>query len=656
MSPLPFKHTYWSLFKKGLQGDDNLFKAIISTIFHNPFIMFLVMITIISSSVTVHLSKMIPKLETLSSVDAILILTGICFIPYIVRFTKQFGFTRINNVDMHICKEIKKYINHTVRNPPQDKYKLYQDTNDLPQRFQYEQRINWSYQNVVNEIVNMTTQTIKTLILMFYMCVGNAWILLIIIPGYAIIYKFVLPKMTLKEKDRPDMRDKYAQAHGSHVMDDWDDVNPAGVLEEYRYVDASLDIITAWNPIRLKRRFRDILFELSQDSISYCLMIYFVTVKDWGSLILILFNRSTLFELMNIYTRMIKKEQEADETLGGTFKFLDRCYGIEPEKKEPESDDVVIDITEEALLLPSDTIPSDQTEGSTWYNIRQNSPDDVVDITIFELNYEFTKPRWENNIKIDSPASLHLPKVNIPITPGVVLIDGQKGCGKSILASIFAGEGCDGNVCEYVQVTHRSGKVRVLDNEFTDLKKERYYICQDTAAYMVYGGSIKITPEKLFPGMDIYQIRDMLDSFGVGNKTPASIKDTFPKKLSGGERQTIAVASCLARALQNIPQFIIGDELGKALDQASAIGMIDWLLDNYQGTLFLITHHDKLKNYLMGKPLVLNKKDDAKLVSYFVKRGVNIVDHGKQVLVTGEKKIIQKFTFEGEFETEVVVE
>lgn len=67
-----------------------------------------------------------------------------------------------------------------------------------------------------------------------------------------------------------------------------------------------------------------------------------------------------------------------------------------------------------------------------------------------------------------------------------------------------------------------------------------------------------------------------------------------PSKLSGGQRQKVAIA----RALINDPKVIFGDELTAALDHASAEKVMNVLNDYKKNSLIIIVTHDKtiLKN------------------------------------------------------------
>lgn len=67
---------------------------------------------------------------------------------------------------------------------------------------------------------------------------------------------------------------------------------------------------------------------------------------------------------------------------------------------------------------------------------------------------------------------------------------------------------------------------------------------------------------------------------------PISYLQQSPEKLSGGEKQRIA----LIRALQLKPEVLLLDEISSALDQSTSGIISDCIFNNYQGTVIAISH------------------------------------------------------------------
>lgn len=80
-------------------------------------------------------------------------------------------------------------------------------------------------------------------------------------------------------------------------------------------------------------------------------------------------------------------------------------------------------------------------------------------------------------------------------------------------------------------------------------------------------------------------VPQILDIVGLG-----AMMDKFPKQLSGGEQQKVA----LARALIHKPVVILADEPTGNLDSASSVEIVELLLKiNELGTTILLASHDK---------------------------------------------------------------
>jgi cell division transport system ATP-binding protein len=105
-----------------------------------------------------------------------------------------------------------------------------------------------------------------------------------------------------------------------------------------------------------------------------------------------------------------------------------------------------------------------------------------------------------------------------------------------------------------------------------------------------------------------------LDIVGLGDKL-----EMYPRQLSGGEQQKVA----LARALINSPQMIIADEPTGNLDPISTWDIIQLLLKiNTLGTTILLaTHNRGIVDKINRRVLVMGK---GKLVNDIKKGGYAI--------------------------------
>lgn len=199
-----------------------------------------------------------------------------------------------------------------------------------------------------------------------------------------------------------------------------------------------------------------------------------------------------------------------------------------------------------------------------------------------------------------------LKDINLEIRKGeFIAVVGPSGCGKSTLLHVMAGleQPTSGRVLlDGVDVTLISErdlpKVRAQKIGFVF---QAFLLIEDLTAYenveAVLWPSVDHTKEKQ-EAMTLEVLRevDMLER-----------RDHFPRQMSGGEQQRIAIA----RALVNNPPVLFCDEPTGNLDSKTGetiMKFISKLAKEKNMTVVLVTHNDELTKYA-GK--VLNMRDGA---------------------------------------------
>jgi putative ABC transport system ATP-binding protein len=165
-----------------------------------------------------------------------------------------------------------------------------------------------------------------------------------------------------------------------------------------------------------------------------------------------------------------------------------------------------------------------------------------------------------------------------------VAIIGQSGCGKSTLLSLLGSLD-----------SPTDGQLKYRGNSIPDMV--------DHAAYRAHEIGFVFQSFHLLPTFTVIEnvqipmfegnlsrserrkrAAELLESVGLGHRL-----DHFPSELSGGERQRVAIA----RGLANKPSVVLADEPTGNLDSASAVQIIDLLLELHGKlgvTLVLVTH------------------------------------------------------------------
>ena len=176
---------------------------------------------------------------------------------------------------------------------------------------------------------------------------------------------------------------------------------------------------------------------------------------------------------------------------------------------------------------------------------------------------------------------------------------GPSGCGKSTLLYLIAG---------FLDVT--GGRIEVGDDPIEGPGTDRGVVFQDYALFpwktvlenVTYGLSESGVPkdERRETALEFI---DMMDLSGF--------EDSYPKELSGGMKQRVA----LARTLAYDPKILLMDEPFGALDQPLREALQDHLLDIWEDigkTVIFITHDVEEAVYLSERVMVMTRHPGTK--------------------------------------------
>ena len=195
-----------------------------------------------------------------------------------------------------------------------------------------------------------------------------------------------------------------------------------------------------------------------------------------------------------------------------------------------------------------------------------------------------------------------LDNINLDIAEGeFISIVGQSGAGKSTLLSlIYAGDRpssgtvfFNGKPLDSISRRKMAYHRRNIGTVFQDFKLLPKKTIFENVAYALEACGA--------PAEEIYEdVPQILDIVGLAEK-----KNMFPRELSGGEQQKVA----MARALIHKPLVIVADEPTGNLDPVSSFEIIDLLLKiNKLGTTVILASHDKeIVNKAAKRVIVLEK-------------------------------------------------
>jgi sulfonate transport system ATP-binding protein len=205
-------------------------------------------------------------------------------------------------------------------------------------------------------------------------------------------------------------------------------------------------------------------------------------------------------------------------------------------------------------------------------------------VTISRLSKSF--PSQEGSLQVLSDISLTVPEGEI------VSVIGGSGCGKSTLLRILAGLD-----------TEYSGEVLFDGKPITKPSREKGVIFQDhrLLPWLTVEDNIRFSLPKGAPE-EKQIISKNLELVGL-----KGFERAYPKQLSGGMAQRVAVA----RALANKPKILLLDEPFGALDAFTKINLQEELLSIWKQepvTMILVTHDIDEAIYLGNQVVVMTPR------------------------------------------------
>lgn len=184
-----------------------------------------------------------------------------------------------------------------------------------------------------------------------------------------------------------------------------------------------------------------------------------------------------------------------------------------------------------------------------------------------------------------------------------VFIVGSSGSGKSTLIKLLLKE-----------LEPTKGSIKVGDYDYSSIKRkeipklrrkigvvfQNFRLLKDRTVYENVAFAQRVI--EVPPRFIRRQVPSMLTMVGLADKYKS-----FPKELSGGEQQRVAVA----RALVNNPEILLADEPTGNLDPKNSWDIMKLLEDvNKRGTTVIVVTHNKEIVNMMKKRVITVKKGD----------------------------------------------
>ena len=225
------------------------------------------------------------------------------------------------------------------------------------------------------------------------------------------------------------------------------------------------------------------------------------------------------------------------------------------------------------------------------------------------IEFSNVSKRYDNgtkaleNVSMTYPGGIEaLKNVNINIEKGeFVFIVGSSGSGKTTLFKLLLKE-----------MAPTSGNITVAGYDYGKIKKrdipkvrrrigivfQNFRLLKDRTIYenVAFAQRVIQTPARYIRR----RVPAMLTLVGLADKYKS-----YPKELSGGEQQRVA----MARALVNNPDIILADEPTGNLDPKNSLDIMNLLEDiNKRGTtVVVVTHNKDIVNEMKKRVITLKK-------------------------------------------------
>ena len=204
-----------------------------------------------------------------------------------------------------------------------------------------------------------------------------------------------------------------------------------------------------------------------------------------------------------------------------------------------------------------------------------------------------------------------LDKASLELEEGkVCVVLGPSGSGKSTLLNMIGGIDTldSGEIIVNGKMISRMNKKQLTEYRKDDIGFvfQFYNLINDLSAEE----NIQVVADICKNPLNIH---DLMESLEIQN-----LKNRFPKELSGGQQQKIAIA----RAMVKNPKILLCDELTGALDSHSSKGVlmaVEKLNQTYGTTVFIITHNEAIAAmadqiiYIKDGKIIQNTENKNKL-------------------------------------------
>jgi NitT/TauT family transport system ATP-binding protein len=269
------------------------------------------------------------------------------------------------------------------------------------------------------------------------------------------------------------------------------------------------------------------------------------------------------------------------------------------------------------------TPPADTRERPTYH---AEPTDQVPKLRVSNLSVSYLD---HHGVGLEAVRDLSFDILDKPGVGELVVFLGPSGCGKSTLLKTIAG-----------LIVPTAGEVLVHGEPVTGVGRDRGMVFQAYTSFAWLTVRANVEYGLKLQGVPADSRRAQADKY-LHSVGLAEFGDRYPRELSGGMKQRVAIA----RTLINRPHVVLMDEPFGALDPQTRWGMQGLLLDVSQtedNTIVFVTHDVSEAVYLADTVYIVSSRPARILhrvdVPYFAHRDINLKSSAEFRAV--EKKLL----------------
>ncbi|NBX77368.1 MAG: ATP-binding cassette domain-containing protein, partial [Proteobacteria bacterium] len=476
-------------------------------------------------------TALIKNTEKLVFFDFLALALFIIFSSNVGNLTNVLMRKKTNECNLQIVKNIHRAIDETLtRATPEMRAK-----HNMQKQFNLKTKSTWVYENITNTVITIITQTIQSIVICYYIVSNEPVLIIPIITFYGLMWRYVIPYVTSKRIEKKvDHETMWARVYYAMFHQMTNQINPSFDNHAPDNIDKLMEMIQIFNERSFDQENENYIISLAENCIIAGIAMVIIINEKYFLLVTLLINGSLLFSIIDAYITMKKIENNAEKSTKPLFDMLNE---IENDKRK---------------------VATQRTISSGIQRIKINS-------VAFK------------EIMID-PVEISCRK------GGSLLLEGATGCGKSLTLKYLAGL-YSGNLCSVTVIGNNGIET---NEELSGLLTHRCFVPQTLGDVAKYHGEIKATFGDFYPSENpkesYEEIKDFLQVvFQLRSAVIPSAPDKlFSNTLSGGEVQRFVVASYIWRILSTPtpPDFVILDEIDKALDKDTAVRIMKWIFTN----------------------------------------------------------------------------